>query len=112
MHLVGQLSRPSSRLQAILDPLEAAAAEPSGPSLPGPVKRRVGNGVVQRAIVSVLTEAGEPLPVAAIHAAVERQLGQPVSGESVSWCLRMGSKGEGGRFERMSYGVYRLRKAL
>lgn len=108
MHFVGQLSRPSSRLQAILD-FETPVAKSSESILPSPNRQRLGNGVVQRAIIGVLAEAGEPMPIAVIHAAVERRLGQSVSMDSVSWCLRMDvKKGEGGRFERTSYGVYRL----
>ena len=48
--------------------------------------------------------------VLAIQRAVEKLLGHAVSYESVSWCLRMGSRGDGPRFERVSYYFYRLRR--
>jgi hypothetical protein len=105
VQVIGQLSRPSSRLQAVLE-LSNPPDRPYRPVSPNPGKR-LGNGVVQRAVVGVLSDARGPLHIAAIRAAVERLLGRPVSRESVSWCLRMDVKGEGGRFERVSYGVYR-----
>jgi hypothetical protein len=87
------------------EPLEATA----GACLPlVPALRRLGNGVVQRAVVKVLATAGAPMRRADIHAAVERQLGQSVSKESVNWCLCSGSRGSEPRFERVTYGCYRL----
>ncbi len=44
-----------------------------------------------------------------IRAAVERLLGVPVSYESVSWSLRMGSRKEMPDFIRPTYGYYQLR---
>jgi hypothetical protein len=112
MRLVGQLCNPSSSLERVLDalpgaPLETTAASCS-PLVPAP--RRLGNGVVQRAVVKVLAAAGAPMRHADIHAAVQGQLGQSVSKESVSWCLRTGSRGSEPRFERIAYGLYRLRR--
>jgi hypothetical protein len=106
MQLVGQLSRPLPRLQAVLDLPKA----PVGYQRPDDREqgRRLRNGAVQRAIVKVLMETGEPMRLSAIHAAVERLLDQPVSIESVSWCLRMDVKGKRLRFERVARGFYRL----
>jgi hypothetical protein len=79
------------------------------PVMPAP--RRLGNGVVQRAVGNVLAAAGGPLCRADIHAAVDRQLGHPVSKDSVNWCLRSGSRGSRPRFERVAYGCYQLGNA-
>lgn len=88
-------------------------AKPDSAAHPAPAGRqppkRLGNGVVQRATIKVLREAGQAMRLAAIHAAVERVLDRPVSIESVSWCLRMDVKRTRLHFERVESGVYRLR---
>src|SRR5665213_3395712 len=105
MRLVGHLSSISSSLEVVLAaqsgaPLEATTGSRS--SVPTP--RRLGNGVVQQAVVSVLAAADGPMRHAAIHAAVESQLKQSVSKESVSWCLLTGCRGNESRFERVTRG--------
>lgn len=112
MHLVGQLSNPSPSLRSILD-LSESSVKPKAPqSRPLPREsKRLGNGVVQRAIVKVLAAADRPMRTGEIEAAVERLLGHPVGRESVSWSLRMGSRGPKPRFERVAYATYRLRTA-
>ncbi len=70
---------------------------------------RLGNGEMQRAVVKVLEAANGPMRGADIHRAVERLLGRPVSKNSVSWCLLAGVRAKEPRFERVSYGTYRLR---
>jgi hypothetical protein len=97
-------------LQAVFDalpdgPIVSAAQQSVAPE---PVVRRLGNGVVQRAVVKVLAASDVPVRLAAIHAAVEAVLGQAVSKESVCWCLRTGCGGDKPRFERALYGYYRL----
>jgi hypothetical protein len=108
MHLVGQLSNPSPRLLRILrlskDHVKPGIAEPR--TSPGPVGRRLGNGVIQRAVVEVLARAERPMRTAEIQADVERLLGHAVAKESVSWTLRHGKTP---RFECVAYGTYRLR---
>jgi hypothetical protein len=69
---------------------------------------RLGNGVVQRAIVKVLVSANQPMRLRDIHAGVENMLGHPVSKESVAWCVRTSKSGAGPRFQRVAYGRYRL----
>jgi hypothetical protein len=64
-------------------------------------------GWVPDAVREVLAGAG-PMRLMDIHAAMERQLGQPVSIESVSWCLRMGVRGLDSRFVRVARGRYAL----
>ncbi|MGA7966743.1 MAG: hypothetical protein WCB49_12830 [Gammaproteobacteria bacterium] len=60
------------------------------------------------AVVQVLIEASEPLHVAEIHRAVERQLGREVNYRSVKGCLSEGAARRPPRFERINYGEYRL----
>jgi hypothetical protein len=108
MHLLEHLSNLSPSQERVLDAFPDGLPERRRPIAPPPPRKRLGNGVVQRAIVRVLAAADEPLSLAAIHQAVEARLGQSVSNASVTWCLHMGSKGDDPRFERVSIGVYRL----
>lgn len=68
MHLVGQLSNPSGALEAVFE------AVPDGPmsatASPRPQARsgRLGNGVVQRAVVKVLGATGAPMRSSEVHA--------------------------------------------
>ena len=109
MHLVGQLSNPSRRLQSILDlpasRVNSRATQPRSQA----ASRRLGNGVVQRAVVRVLGDADGPMRTGEVRAGVERLLGHPVAKESVSWSLRTGSRGGTPRFECVAYATYRLR---
>jgi hypothetical protein len=69
--------------------------------------KRHGNRVVERAVVRALAD-GTPRKLADIRSAAERLIGQPVSIESVSWCLRMGSRRETPLFVRAARGYYQL----
>lgn len=110
MHLVGQLSNPAPKLKAILDLSRSGVKPKEGRARPSPRElRRLGNGVVQRAIMQVLRAADEPMRTGEIQAGVERLLGHPVAKESVSWSLRTGSRGDEPRFEQVAYATYRLR---
>jgi hypothetical protein len=111
MHLVGQLSNPSPRLQSILD-LSGSRVKPKiMQSRSQLAQRRLGNGVIQRAVIRVLGDADEPMRTGEIQAGVERLLGHPVAKESVSWSLRTGSRGAKPRFERVGYATYRRQSA-
>jgi hypothetical protein len=77
VHLVGQLSNPSAALGAVFEarpdePIKATAC-PEPPLEGG----RLGNGVVQRAVVKVLALAQGPLTVLETQAAVVDLLGHP-----------------------------------
>jgi hypothetical protein len=76
-----------------------------------PAQRRLGNGVVQRAVMRVLGDADGPMRTGAVQVGVERLLGYPVVKESVSWSLGTGSCGERRYFEPVAYATYRLRCA-
>jgi hypothetical protein len=75
---------------------------------PRVMQRRLGNGVVQRAIFSVLEAAGRPMRVAEVHRGVEESLEIPVSRGSINSCLSLGAR-ECVRFERIAFGCYRPR---
>jgi hypothetical protein len=72
-----------------------------------PARKRQGNGKVARAVHKVLAD-GRPQKLAEIRRGVEELLGEPVSVESVSWCLRMGSRKETLMFLRPATGYYQL----
>ena len=71
--------------------------------------KRLGNGVVQRAVVSVLETVQRPVTVLQVQVAVVDLLGHPVSKGSINCCLSTGTLGENPRFERVERGCYRLR---
>jgi hypothetical protein len=90
---------------------EALPDEPIKPTMfpePLPERDRLGNSVVQRVIVKVLAATNEPMRRADIRLAVEQLLRRPVSINSVGWCLETGLRAKQPRFERVSYGCYRL----
>jgi hypothetical protein len=113
MHLVGQLSNPSTVLEVVL---EASAVVRPGPRdsresiVVGPASRRLGNGVVQLAVAKVLVMAGRPMRVTEVHLAVEQLLGHSVSKHSVSWSLAADARSKGARFERTTRGCYQIRR--
>jgi hypothetical protein len=113
MHLVGQLSNPSAALVAVFEAAGGALRRPAGLQRPiavEPASRRLGNGVVQRAVVQVIAAANGPMRGADVHQAVERLLGRPVSKNSVSWSLAADARSEEPRFERTTRGHYQLRR--
>jgi hypothetical protein len=97
----------------VLDVMEGGSGFPELPSsqpIAGEPARRLGNGVIQRAVVNVLSTNDRPMRGADIHRAVEHMLGYPVSKNSVSWCLAACVRGQNPRLEGLSYGVYRLKR--
>jgi hypothetical protein len=96
---------------AVFEALPDELIEPAVQPEPQMATGRLGNGVVQRAVIKVLAAACGPMRGANIHLAVERLLGRPVSKHSVSWCLCVGVRAKEPRFERVSYGCYRLARA-
>ncbi len=107
MHLLGQLSNPSAPLETVVDVLPDEALEPIEHPAPEPETGRLGNGVVQRAVVKVLAD-GKPQKLAKIRQGVEELIGEPVSIDSVSWCLRTGSRKETPTFVQPTRGHYQL----
>ncbi len=111
MRLVGQLSNHSAALAAVF---EAAAVVRPGPRelresvVVEPAWRRLGNGVVQRAVVKVLAVARRSMCGQEVRLAVEDLLGHPVSENSISSCLAAGARGRKPLFERVARGRYVL----
>ena len=109
VRLVGQLSNPSTRLRIVLDAFpDGFPGQPPGPVVRQPVMRKLGNGVVQRAIVKALGAAERPMGLAEVQTAVESLVGQSVSLNSIKWCLSTGTRDKEPRFERVARGCYRL----
>jgi hypothetical protein len=108
VHLLDLLSNPSPPLVRAFEAFPDGPPAPRKPVEPTRSSNRLGNGVVQRAVIKALAAAGEPMKVADIRAAAEQRIGQPVQNKSILWTLHMGVKGDRPRFERVSYGVYRL----
>lgn len=69
--------------------------------------RRRRPGEVRDAIERALADAGGPLHVKEIHAAVADRLGGTVSASSVRSYLNLNA-GDGKSFERVRRGVYRI----
>jgi hypothetical protein len=111
VHLLGRFTNPSAPLKAVFEALPDEPIESSVRPEPLVATGRLGNGAVQRAVVKVLAAADGPMRGVDIHRAVERLLGQSVSRHSVSWCLLSGVRAKEPRFERVSYGCYRVARA-
>jgi hypothetical protein len=109
IHLIGALSGADTagrlaRLNALRKRLlQESVNSPRPSALPPP---RIGD--IPKAIVKVLDEAKEPMHVSAIHRAVETHLGRPINPCSVKGRLSEGALRKKPRFERTSYGCYRL----
>jgi hypothetical protein len=73
-----------------------------------PPLERLGNGVVQRAVVKVLAAASRPIGVAEVQATVETMLGHPVSEHSISSCLASGVRRMEPLFAKVMRGQYVL----
>jgi hypothetical protein len=70
--------------------------------------KRLGNGVVQRALMKALAASDGSMGVREARAGVETLLGRSVSRDSVNSCLSTGARGVRPGFERVSSGRYRL----
>jgi hypothetical protein len=110
MHLLERLTNLPAPLAAVFEALPDEPLPPSElPALPTPTTGRLGNGVVQRAVVKVLAAAQRPLTVLEAQTAVADLLGHSVSRGSVNYCLSTGTLGREARFERLARGCYQLR---
>jgi hypothetical protein len=95
-----------SRLAEKLAGLRASDAQPRAITSRRLRPRRPG--WVLNAVREVLADRAGPMRLMDIHAAMEHKLGQSVSKESVSWCLRMGTCGLDPQFVRVARGRYVL----
>lgn len=73
---------------------------------PQPPPRRVGE--VSGSVRDVLVASKRSMHVSEIHHAIEQLLGRPVSYRTIKACLSEGARIKQPRFERVSYGCYRL----
>jgi len=67
-------------------------------------------GVVIEAVVAVMAEAGRPFRYIEIHSRVEMRLGIQVPKSSVKHLLHMAERRKRQRIERVSRGVYQLKR--
>jgi hypothetical protein len=105
---VGQLNSLSPRVERVLAAFPQGLSKRKRSRRPvSPAPKRHGNSAVERAVIRALAD-GKPRQLADIRSAVEQILSQPVSIESVSWCLRMGSRKETPKFKRPARGIYQL----
>ena len=96
MHLSGHYSNYSPAFMGVLDAFPAGFPDQTGQDRPVPEAsgtHRLGNGVVQRAVIEVLSRADRPMDVGEVHTTVEGLLGYPVSRDSVNSCLSTGARG-------------------
>jgi hypothetical protein len=113
MHLRGHDSNHDMLLGAVLEwAPEGTSTRRRRPIAAVPKTKRLGNGVVQRAVVQILAGADRVLSVADVHAAVEARLGQRVSEDSVRSCLSAGARGAEPRFRRIAPGRYGLARPI
>jgi hypothetical protein len=109
MHLRGHDSNHDRPLEAVLEwAPDASIMLSRRPVSAGLETRRLGNGVVQRAVMGVLAAADRVLTVVEVHVAVEQRVGMAVSRDSVRSCLSSGARGPHPIFERRGPGCYRL----
>jgi hypothetical protein len=94
MHLVEQLSNPSGPLETVFETLPDEPIKATARPEPQLDVGRLGNGVVQRAVVNVLVSVQLPLTVLEVQAAVVDLLGHPVSKGSINCCLSTGTLGD------------------
>ncbi len=109
MHLVGQHSNPCEPLEAVpgwVPDASGGARRELTAALAA--KKRLGNGVVKRALIKALAVSDRPMGVCEAQVAVEALLGRPVSHDSVNSCLATGARGVRPSFERVAPGRYRL----
>jgi hypothetical protein len=109
MHLVGQLSNPpNGSVKTVLEAYPEGLSQRSRPTSVSLRTKRLGNGVVHRALIKALAVAGRPMGVCEAQAAVEALLGHGVSRDSVNSCLSTGACRVQPFFWRVAPGRYRL----
>src|SRR5271166_2153208 len=111
MHLSGHSSNHSPAFTGVLEAFPGSIPEqidrrPRVPVAQRPL--RLGNGVVQRAVMKALAGADRPMDVGEAHRAVEALLGYPVSRDSVNSCLSTGARAARWGLERVARGRYQL----
>jgi hypothetical protein len=112
MHLSGHYSNPPEALETVLgSALDGLSSRQRVSTAALAKARRLGNGVVQSAVISALAEADRAMDVGETHAAVEELLGRSVSRDSVNGCLSTGTRAGACAFERVARGRYQLARS-
>jgi len=112
MHLSGHYSNPPEALETVLrSALEGSPTRRRVSTAVLPEAKRLGNSVVQRAVIRALAEADRAMDVGEAHVAVEALLGRSVSRDSVNSCLSTGARGARPDFQRVGPGRYQLKRA-
>ena len=111
MRLSGHYSNHSPAFTGVLDAFPGGVPEqidrcPRVAEAQRPL--RLGNGVVQRAVMKALAGADRPMDVGEAHKAAEEVLGYPVSRDSVNSCLSSGARAARFGLERVARGRYQL----
>jgi hypothetical protein len=96
VHLRGHNSNHDRPLGVVLDWVPEASSVLSRRPVAAVLEtKRLGSGVVQRAVVCVLAAVDRALSVADVQGGVEERLEGPVSKDSVRSCLSSGARGCG-----------------
>lgn len=69
--------------------------------------RRLRQGQIEAAVVSVLSSTNRALRVGEVVMRVEARLGQPVSRDTVNSCMSTCCRGKKPKFRRVGVGMYR-----
>ena len=94
MRSSGHYSNPPEALETVLrSALEGSPSRRRASTAVLPEAKRLGNSVVQRAVIRALAEAGRVMDVGEAHGAVEALLARSVSRDSVNSCLSTGARG-------------------
>jgi hypothetical protein len=112
MHLSGLDSNPPEPLETVLrSASEGSSACHSVARAAVSEGKRLGNGVVQRAVIRALADAVRVIDVGGAHMAVEALLARSASRDSVSRCLSTGARAGRFDFERVARGGYQLARS-
>jgi hypothetical protein len=110
VRLLGAISDPETtreyeRLNQLRKRLLRDGPKAPAQRVPSPPPR---TGEISAAVAQVLGPTRSPLRVGEIHRFVEQLLGQPVRRETVKACLVRGASAKRPKYDRVSYGRYRL----
>jgi len=109
MHLVGQHSNPSELLEAVLGWVPDGSPTRRREPIAGLLEtKRLGNGVVQRAVVRGFAVGGRTMDISEAQRAAEAVLGGAVPPDTGNNFVSTRAPGPAPRFERVAHGRYRL----
>src|SRR4051794_16942892 len=110
MDLTGRLSNLPDKLLSLLNlRWEAHDGQAAAPSAPAMLLEKPRALVVREALVEVLREANEVLPLMEIRVRMEARLGESLSAQRFKDYVNDQTRGRNPLLERLGYGRYRLR---